>query len=183
MDEQVEKQKPEIITLATFVEENQKLLTVIGVFTAITLFAVNIKLLYVATFLSFLFMLLTLLLWWELIGKFPKNGSASLSWFESILGICILGLIFYWIVEYREVWQVILPFVFQLLLLSIVSFIIKKTNFFNRVFKAKPGQKKWWRYVIYFSIIMATLYLGLLIGSLISPPINNLLDIFKESLK
>ncbi len=183
MNEQIENQKPVKISLATFVEENQKLLTVIGVFTAVTLFATNIKILYMATILSFLFLLLTLLLWIELINKFPKTGSAILGWFEAILGICILGLIFYWLVEYREIWQVVLPFFFQLILILILSYIIKKTNLFNRIFKAKPGQKIGWRYIVYFAIMLTTLYIGLYVGYIISPPIINFFGILKEGLK
>jgi hypothetical protein len=173
----------EKISLATFVEQNHKLLTIIGVFTAISIFATNINLLFVATFLSFLFLLLTILLWFELISKFPKNGSTNLGWFEAILGICVLGLIFYWIVEYQNVWEYILPFVIQLIFLAIFSYTVKKTNFFNRVFNAEPGQKKTWRYLIYFITIFATLALGLYLGNLLSPTIVNYLGMLKQGIK
>ena len=102
------KQQP---TLSAFIEINQKLLSVIGIFTAITIFSLNLKLSKFGYGLSFIFLTLTVLLWLEIIQKFPKNGSSRLSLFETILSFGIFGLIIYWIIEYIAFWEFLLPFV------------------------------------------------------------------------
>lgn len=167
-------QKP--LSIAEFINENHKHISVIGIFTAVTLFATNIKILYFATALSFLFLTLTLFLWVELIGKFPSKGSGMLGWFEAILAVSILVIVGYWFVEYRNVWSLILPYVFQLIIVGIVSAIIKKTDFFNKLFNAKPGGKKLLRYLLYFAIILISAYLGIILGNLITKPTVSFLE-------
>jgi len=133
--------EPIRVSLSGFIEENHKLLSTIGIFTALTVFSFNLKLSLFGYGLSFLFLAMTVLLWLELISKFPPKGSGILGWFESILGIAVLGLIAYWFVDYGPVWNIIMPLFIQLLLLGIISFLIKKFNVFNRLFQAEPGFK------------------------------------------
>jgi len=51
-------------------------------------------------YLSFIFTALTLLVWMELLTKFPKqSGTGRLFWFENLLTIGVLGLVIYLVGE------------------------------------------------------------------------------------
>jgi len=92
-----ETDKDKSPTLFDFIEENQRLITVLGVFTALTVFSSNLPLKPFGYVLSFMFMSLTVLLWLELWQKFPtKSGSWRLTVFENVLPFTVLAVIAYW---------------------------------------------------------------------------------------
>ncbi len=66
---------PSQYTLADFVEDNHKLLTVFGVFVAITTFANNLPSNFIGRLLSFFALMATVILGMELYEKF-MNASA-----------------------------------------------------------------------------------------------------------
>jgi hypothetical protein len=81
------------MALYTFVEENHKLLTVLGVFTALTVFAANLPLRPLGSMLSFLFMALTVTLWLELLERFPSKAAGwRMDWFETLLSFTVFIL-------------------------------------------------------------------------------------------
>jgi hypothetical protein len=55
----------------------------------------------IGVYLSFIFTALTLLAWFELLTKFPKqSGTSRLVWFENLLTIGVLGLVLYLVGEW-----------------------------------------------------------------------------------
>jgi hypothetical protein len=74
-------------TLEHFISQNDKLLAAMAVLTGLAAFTKDLQV--VGGYLSFVFIALTILVWFELLSKF---------WFENLLSIGILGLAAYWIV-------------------------------------------------------------------------------------
>ena len=84
--------------LDEFIESNQKLISVLGVFTALTVFTANLQFKVFGYALSFIFMSITLIIWVELLEKFPKGDAHwRLKIFETLLSFSFLALILYWL--------------------------------------------------------------------------------------
>jgi hypothetical protein len=165
------------VTLTEFVEQNHRLITVLGVFTALTMFSSNLPLKPFAYVLSFMFMTLTVLLWLELWGKYPSSpGNWTLTWFENILFLAVLAFIAYWLIAFRDIWDKFLAILLFGLILAAFSWLLKKYNIFNRLFRAQPGKLKPLRYLFGIAIGLTVLYLSLQLAYVIAPPINRVLD-------
>lgn len=143
------------MTLSDFINKNNKLLTALGVFVSLSLFTDRIdSSALLSKYLSFLFLLLAIIIWLELWRKYPKRGDPLLSWFETILSFAFLMFIMYWFFEYREITFKYIPLIIGLIVFIPVSHIIKKYNLFNRVFKARQGEKPLLRYLIATALIL-----------------------------
>lgn len=174
---------PRKTTLFAFVEENQKLLTVLGVFTALTVFAASLPLKPLGSILSFLFMTLTVILWQELLERFPAKAAGwRMSWFESLLSLAVLMLMFYWLVDYRDLWQYWLAILVLAPLLWGVSKIMNRFDVFNRVFHAKPGAKRPLRYIVWVLFFAGALLAAILVTGFLTPPLNRLFDSIARSM-
>jgi hypothetical protein len=164
-------------TLKSFIEENHRLLTVLGVFTALTIFASNLPVKPLGGIISFLFMTLTIILWLELWAQFPSaRGGWRIVWFESLLGVTILFLVFYWLLDYRIVWDQMLVVLILIVILAPFLWAMKKFNIFNRLFHTQPGKLRFLRYVFGIIILLAVIFLSFYIASLLAGPINTSLD-------
>lgn len=173
--------------LDEFIESNQKLISVLGVFTALTVFTANLQFKVFGYALSFIFMSITLIIWVELLEKFPKGDAHwRLKIFETLLSFSFLALILYWLLSYREIWHKIMFFpltiIFATLLINIFTIPIKKYDRFNRFFKTKPGKLKIIRHLLFLIIIIFFFYVSLWLATIISPYINSLLDEMREEI-
>lgn len=181
--EEIEKEKPKP-TLASAVEENHKLITVLGVFTALTVFAANLRLQPFGQVLSFLFMSLTILVWFELWGRFPnERGNWTLTWFENLLFITVLAVVLYWLVDFRELWHTYLWLLVFSVILAVFSTVMKKFDVFNRLFRTQPGKLRFLRYGLGLVIVLGTLYCSIWISARITPSINLFLDVFNNTMQ
>jgi len=181
MSDLIKSKKVPTMTLKYFIDENHKLLSSIGIFIAITVFSMNLDADYFSIGLSFLFLLLTVLLWIELLRQFPQKGSNLLSWFEVFLGITLLVLIFYWIIEYYQVWFIFLPFIFQMIVISVSVYPVKKFNLFNIIFKTSKDKKGYLRFFFYLIIMLLSSFLANWISTLISPSLKEAFIRFFET--
>jgi len=171
------------VTLAAFIEDNHKLLTSLGVFTALTLFAGNLPLRPVGYVLSFLFLAATVLLWFELQSRFPKPGTHALIWFENILFYATMVLIGYWLLEFRSLWRHFLFILMALVLLWLGSLVIKRYNLFNRLFRAEAGSLKHVRYAFAHVLLWTAIILAFSISYQIAQPLNDFLDELANQLR
>jgi uncharacterized membrane protein len=175
-------------TLSKFIEDNHKLISVLGVFTAITVFSGNMQLRTLGYVLSFIFLLITLIIWTELLEKFPK-GTATwrLTAFEDLLAFSFLGILLHWFVAYRDIWHYVMPLfltiVLATILLGLFSHFIKKFDIFNRVFHVKAGGFKFLRYVLLLTIILLVFWGSMIIAAVITQPINKVLDNIHEQIE
>ncbi len=175
MKKENESDSVEPLALKDFVDENHKLLSTIGIFTAITVFSLNIKSTYFSLGLSFLFLFQTLILWSELLSQIPKVATRRMGWFENFLSYSFLVLIIYWVVEYYMVWNLFLWLIIPLFIVYFISVILKKFNLFNILFKTTPGEKKALRHILYWTILIVAYILGSKLSALISPYIQKFL--------
>jgi hypothetical protein len=174
MTEEGKKKKP---TLFDFIEENQRLVTVLGVFTALTVFSSNVPLKPFGYVLSFLFMSLTVLLWLELWQKFPsESGSWRLTVFENILPFTVLAVIAYWLIQFRKIWHEFLFLPITIIILSVFTYFLKRFNIFNRFFRAAPNEKKFLRYVFGLAVIFVALFISMLLARPAATQLNRFLD-------
>lgn len=164
-------------TLAKFIEDNNNLLTIFGVFVAVTTFATGLPIKSIGSALAFIFLTLTIIIWLEIWEQFPSgDGTWKLTIFENLLSFGTFVLVFYWLLDYRNVWSYAMPFFIALILMSIISAILKKYNVFNRLFHAKPNERKMLRHTIGLILLMLMLYISFGIGEYLAPHANNFLD-------
>ncbi len=163
-------------SLYDFINDNHKVITVLGVFTALTAFSSTFPIEGFAKGVSTLFLTLTLLVWIELWGRFPSSmGTTTLFWFENVLSLTMLALIAYWVVSVRIIFP---PLVFILvfgLTLSLITWILQRFDLFNRILHTEPGGRKVLRYVLGIIILIVSFAITFLITALISLPIDQLL--------
>lgn len=176
--------KPEELSLNDFIEKNHKIISTIGIFVAITVFTTNLKIEFFSVILSFLFLLMTVMVWLELLGKFPKRVSYRLDWFKSFLTLAFLCFIGYWVIAYNSIWNSLLPIVIALLFVRIISVLIMKFDFYERYCYTKDGREKSLEYFIFWCIFFPLLcYLGIKIGFLVSPSIGEFISQLSSVIK
>jgi hypothetical protein len=166
-----------IPTLSGFVEDNEKLVSVLGVFTAISVFVSGLPLHWLGYVLSFLFMILTVILWLELWGRFPSgSGDWKITTFEDILMLAVLALVVYVFVDFRNLWKYSLVVLIYSVALGVFSSAMKRFDLFNRLFRSLPGERRWLRYLVGYVIGLAGFVLALELARFIAPPLNSFLD-------
>jgi len=175
--------QPKKNTLSEFIDINHKLISVLGVFTALTVFSYNLALKPIGYALSFVFLTLTVIVWLELWAKFPKRPSSwRLTTFENILSYSTIGVIAYWLLAYREIWRIVLFFPVWLLTISIISYPVTKFGLLEKLFGWKFAQFTIVRYIFGFFLLFLALYIAGIIAAVVTPPINNFLDQLREEL-
>jgi hypothetical protein len=99
--ERNEKQPQSYGTLAEFIGANQKILSTLAIFVALSAFANNLPDKDVAKFLSFLLLTLALLIWAEIIANFRRASDQwRLYWFWEILTLAMFTFIYAWVKAY-----------------------------------------------------------------------------------
>ena len=95
------------VTLADFIEENHRLLTVLGVFTAMTVFASNLPLAWPGAMLAFLFMALSVMLWLQLFARVlsTSHATTSMALFVTFFSMATLHMVLYWLLAFRSIWR------------------------------------------------------------------------------
>jgi len=164
-------------TLARFVEDNHKLLTVLGAFTAMTVFATNLPVKPIGFILAFLFMSMSILVWLEVWSRFPSvEGTGRLTLFENLLSYTLLILVGYWLVDFRPVWDQFLALVLWIAVMSVISALMKHYNVFNRMFHTEPGKRRPLRFVFGIALIL-TVFLGsFFVSRTVGPRIDTAMD-------
>jgi hypothetical protein len=179
MAKRLHKPKPaeNEITLTAFIEKNHKLITVLGVFTALTVFSDSIKNETFGTVLSILFLSMTVTLWLELWSTFP---SQEVGWlliiFENLLSLSVLIIVIYWLFNINIVYSEGIFGITFLISMGLISGLVKKYNVFNVLFRARVGEKKNIRYVFGLALIALIILFSIVISNVASPYITNWLD-------
>ena len=166
-------QKAEKNTLGEFIENNHRLLSAVGLFAALTIFAANLEIeAILGAVLSSMLLSATVILWMELLGKFLDSAPATekMTWFGFTLTVALFVMAFYWLLQLQDLWR------WQMIpiagvLVGIFSGVLKrlKRAVFNRAFSAKPGQKRGWRYVAFIVYLAAILGAWLIVAQILEP--------------
>lgn len=169
--------KPQGLPLGAFLEENQRLITLLGVFSALTLFAGTVRPVEFGRFLSSIFLTLVVLIWLELWSRFPsKAGGWRLSLFESILSLAVLAMVGYWIVVVHVWFRSLITLLVWGGAMAAISKVIKRYDLFNRVFRTVPQGRPKLRYAVGLLVQLVVLGVSLGIASLIGPPLDRAVD-------
>lgn len=109
------------ITLKQFIDGNHKLLTVIGVFAALTAFFSSKR--EISIYLSFFSFIMLLLLCWELWVSFPKSeeSSTNIKVFEYFFMLLLLSLSGQILISYKDILLTYSSFIIIISLLYIYS--------------------------------------------------------------
>lgn len=114
------------ITIKQFIDENHKLLTVMGVFAALTAFFSSKK--EISVYLSFFSFIMFLLLCWEFWVSFPKSeeSSTNLKVFEYFFMLLLLSLAGQIFISYKDILLYYSSYIIIVSLLYIYSIILIK---------------------------------------------------------
>jgi hypothetical protein len=164
------------ITLKKFVEKNQSLLTVAGVFAALTAFfssAYEENLISLFTFIMFL------LLCWELWLSFPQNETAStnLKLFEFFFMMLVFGVVFQILCDYKDVILMLLFVIFFAIYTFLVLKIVDKIEYFifirkiaERYTKFDPLIRSLGFFFIFGVVILLSLFSKKLVDCIVLSP-------------
>jgi len=176
---------PRGLTLATYIEDNHKLLAVLGVFTALTGFSANLPIKLFGVVLSFCCMgvaLLVLVQLWLRFPAYPEDISTTL--FKLFLFVAMLTLFLYWLVAFTTVWSFALPLVVGMLTFSLLSTLVlwldrllsrRRTDLAEKsAFTRGPlgGVRT--------AFLLASLILSVLVAALLAPYLIDMLQVLRQ---
>jgi len=176
--------KDKKITLKDFLIKEHHLINSLGIFSALTLFVKHFSEGTLGLLLSLLFLLLTILIFFELWEQFPKErGSLKLDLFESYLSVGSFLIFIFWLSCLKNIDPDLPIFVISLIIYGpIMAFIhnqfFEKLNLFNRIFQSQNGDKKSLRYIFGYSIMFIIFFGIYFLLSLVKSHVNSLLSIF-----
>ena len=155
-------------TLSAFVDANHKLLSTLGIFTALTVFARALPIRIVGDLTSFFFLAATITLWFELQEQYPPKGtSQKLRLFELAVSYAVLCLVVAWVFVYWAFWRLILVGILFLILGLGATSLLQRYNVFNRLMGTKAGERSRLRHMLYFAVVAVILTATFLIANLL----------------
>lgn len=171
------------LTLAAFIEANHRLISSLGVFTALFVLTNSLELRPFGNLLSALFLALTISIWLELLTKFTsKSGTIRLIFFESILSFAVILLIGYWLIEISSIWGSAVFVILFVTCLSIFSWVLNRFGFFKRFFRNDVSKNRAVRYVvgtlIYLFVVVASYY----ISHFGKEPLSSFLELIRQEM-
>jgi len=170
-------------TLEQFISQNDKLLGAMAVLAGLAAFTKDLRV--VGGYLSFVFIALTLLVWFELLGKFPKHTHTGvLFWFENLLSIGILGLAAYLVVGvllfYRDSHLLAAPLTAAFLIPTLWA-TVKVTDWLRPKVTARSKPSTSDRYATYIAVILFAGLIANLAANFAAAPVTSALNAFQPS--
>ncbi len=173
--------------LGEFAEEHQKLLSVLGIFTALSAFSINLPIKLIGSGLAFIFLAISVLLWIEVLRRIPSDldSSFSLILFQILITLGLLLLCAYWLLDFRVFWHGFL----HLALIMPFGAAIATGSFWllTKVESTKPifawvKRSKFGKFLLIAVFTVVFVVCGSIAGSILAPPINRLLDKSRKDL-
>jgi hypothetical protein len=164
-------------TLYDFIDTNHKLISSLGVFIALTLFSMSLRLSYLGNLLTILLLLLTILIWFELVWRLPWGDvSITLGLFKYGIRFIFPLLLVYHLLEFRDFWHEWLNLPIWTLLLAGVSGLLSKIGFIKWVHAGATTWKHNLRTLLGIVIFFVLLYPITKLSSYLASEINAKLD-------
>ena len=180
MSEEIEKNGKKV-SLLVFLEANHKILSVFGVFIALSVFTKNYLEGYIAIIASFNFLTIVILIWLEFLGRFPSKADSttiSLGIFETLFSYTVVIFFIAWFIDLNELFpKAYKPIAFILILVFMtvmLSRLIKRFDVFDRLFDRKLGERKRQRFLLYFLVLLITFYASLNVWNIIEAPLDEI---------
>ena len=180
-------EKPKKLTFRQFLNESTNLITIFGIFNALLIYSASINYKHVTDFLIPSFLLLSLIVWFELIlfAIESNNGSKKYELFYVLICAIELGLIIYFFIEFRELVSV---FISIIILLSLTWIFIKFYSgvFKKRILKLKEKNIKIFSHLITFIAFLTSLiimiFIMLFIRKILGPLFEDILSEFSKTI-
>jgi hypothetical protein len=96
IDTNCDEKKPVKASISDYIEANHKLITSLGAFVALTVLANSVDQNFLTNVLVVLFVGCAVLVWFELLRKFPENRTFSLGLFYGAVNAASSSLLLYW---------------------------------------------------------------------------------------
>jgi hypothetical protein len=121
--------------LREFINDNSSLFSVMAVLAAIFAFISKLPISWLNNIFSFVILAGITIIWLEIKSDIPRESGMSgrLFWFSYVVNLLILGTIFYWVVLYRDFWNIFLSLP---LFLWLAYFIHSNVKTFLQVIKS-----------------------------------------------
>lgn len=159
-------------TLSDFIENNYRILTSLGIFTALTAFSLNLPFKYVGQFLAFLFMTLAFIVWIELWTKIPaKANKGRIYWFAITLNIAVIFIAFYWVIQYYAIFNSTALLTF-LIVIAFNGYILQKLRLSEHLLRIKAKIPNTLGFVMSLIIGVALMFISAKIAAFITRPID-----------
>jgi hypothetical protein len=151
-------------TIREFVEENDKLLAILGIFLGIAAFTVNSRIRIIGEIVAFLFILAALLIWSELFYRFKRNRAPHrrLVFFYLVLSLAFLTTILYWMLEFSNIMR-----------FALVALLVQ-TLYMHLNPATDSNETKVTRFFVWFAITFVALFIAV--------NMNKALDTFRNYL-
>ena len=172
-------------SLKEFIEANHILLSTLAVFATITAFITKLSIEWLATTLSFIFIIGMVIVWHEIHSHFPVKMSFKLWLFRYVLLFGFSGLALYSLLEFRQAWNILLFIPLSMLFMYVIIFTLKPLLRFNFIVKflGVGKQKNFGQKIIKAICFIGIMWVGLLLSSIFSPFINLIFTLIKNSFK
>jgi hypothetical protein len=193
------------VSLKQFIIDNHILLSALAVFATLSALLSKLSISWLSTFLSFVSIAGLILIWLEVQSQLPKERlSLKLLLFRYVMIWGLGGLILYWLLAFRDIWKVSLfiplfflfvymfysPFkLLSQILTQIINWLnslprFKQTKLFKKILEIKNSNN----FKIFLKILRAAYLIIVIIISfnyavLLSPPINAILDLIKNTFR
>lgn len=165
-------------SLKDFIERNHSLLSALAIFATIAGLLSSLPIKWLSSALSFIFIAGMVIIWLEIQAQLPKKAGLKLFLFRYVLLWGLGGLVFYWLLEFRELWRAMLFPALALLFFYEIALTIRPIGEWPLVGRllgigrAKNPIQEVLRVILLVILGILALYLA----SLFSVPINLILD-------
>jgi len=169
--------------LKEFIEKNHALLSAVAIFATITALLSSLPIKWMGIVLSFITMAGMVVIWHEIKAQLPEKMSPKLFMFRYILLWGFGALVFYWILEFREIWHV---FLFVPLTILFVYEIVQTLKPLTQLAIIKKvfgigSQKNFFQKFLKLAVLITIVYGSLYSATIFSIPLNLILDTIKNS--
>jgi len=161
--------------LGEFIETNHKLLSTLGIFIALIVFSINLPDNFFGNMISFLLLAIIFLLWIEVFRRLPKSKEWSLDVFHNLLFFVLFLLALYWLIYYREIWNIYLATVLIFPIMTFLCWMISRYRKLQIVLQ-KTSKHKTLGPIIKWGLIIVIAYISLYLSLSVSKPINRMFD-------
>lgn len=172
------------LTLSSFIEQNDKLLSALAVFSGLVAFSKEFTPQWLGASIAFFFLGGLVLVAWELRGKFPQQVTWSLFLFRYVILWGMGGIIIYWLYTYRIFWDITLwiplTIIIYLLVSSTLLEIVLAFRFTRMIFGFGVEKRNRWQQLALLAAVVVIGAYSLASGVSLSVGTNVMLDLAKQ---
>ncbi|EKD86919.1 MAG: hypothetical protein ACD_37C00101G0005 [uncultured bacterium] len=173
------------MSLKEFINENHSLLSAMAIFATIAALLGNLPIRWMGIVLSFISIAGIVIIWHEIKSQLPEKMSPKLFIFRYILLWGLGALIFYWLLEFRDIWHVFLfvplTILFMYVIISTIQ-PIREWKIIRYVFGIGKEKNRFQK-ALKILVIAVVAYSSLYLAALFSVPINVILDGIKNAFR